>query len=188
MTDYTIHKNLKTLFNPSTVAVIGASAKPDKLGFHVMKSLTKGNFKGRIVPVNPGSKEIMGITAYASIDLFPDSIDVAIIVLPAKLVPGIFEECARKGIKGIVLITAGFKEIDDPDGAKLQSRLAEMALEAGIPVIGPNTFGMVNLQKDLNASFTPEFSWAKKGSVALVSQSGGISHLLAFMATLFGGS
>ena len=70
MSDYTINENLKALFNPSTVAVIGASAKPDKLGFHVMKSLIKGNFKGRIVPVNPGSKEIMGITAYASIDLF----------------------------------------------------------------------------------------------------------------------
>jgi acyl-CoA synthetase (NDP forming) len=182
MTDDTIHENLKILFNPSTVAVIGASQKPDKLGFHVMKSLTQGNFKGRIVPVNPGAEEIMDIPAYASITLFPDVIDAAIIVLPARLVPGIFEECAQKGIKGVVLITAGFKEIDDPAGAQLQSRVAEMAREAGIAVIGPNTFGMVNLQKDLNASFTPEFSLAKKGSVALVSQSGGISHLLAFMA------
>ncbi|MCP4669133.1 MAG: hypothetical protein GY849_22580 [Deltaproteobacteria bacterium] len=182
MSDYTTHKNLKTLFNPSIVAVIGASLNPDKLGFHVMKSLINGNFQGRIVPVNPGAGEIMGIPAYASLDLFHDPIDAAIIVLPARLVPGIFEECAQKDIKGIVLITAGFKEIDDPAGARLQSTLAEMARKAGIAVIGPNTFGMVNLHKNLNASFTPEFSWAKKGAVALVSQSGGISHLLAFLA------
>lgn len=174
--------NMKILFNPESVAVIGASDKQDKLGFHVMKSLTKGGFPGRIIPVNPGSDEIMGLKAFSSIADHEGRIDLAIVVLPAKLVPGIFRECEDKGVKGIVLITAGFKEIDDAAGTDLHEEVARIANEAGMPVIGPNTFGMVNLQAEVNASFTPEFSRVKKGGICLVSQSGGISHLLAFMA------
>ena len=175
-------QNLQTLFNPKTVAVIGASENPGKLGFHVMKSLTSGGFKGEIVPVNPGAKSVMSLPAFSSLEDFPGQIEIAIVVLPAKLVPGIFQECSRKGVKGIVLISAGFREIDDSQGAALQETLADLANKAGIPVIGPNTFGMVNLRIDLNASFTPEFSRIPKGGIALVSQSGGISHLLGFMA------
>jgi acyl-CoA synthetase (NDP forming) len=174
--------HLNALFHPQSVAVVGASENPGKLGFHVMKSLTSGGFRGEIVPVNPGAESIMSIKAFPSLSAHEDSIDLCVVVLPSALVPDVFEECARKGIKGIVLITAGFKEIEDPKGAELQERLAGIADRAGIPVIGPNTFGMVNLSRDLNASFTPEFSWLRKGGVSLISQSGGISHLLAFMA------
>ena len=174
--------NLKALFNPETVAVVGASENPGKLGYHVMKSLTTGGFEGRIIPVNPGSKEIMGIPSSPSLGEFPGSIDLAVVVVPAGVVPRIFEDCEHKAVKGIVLITAGFKEIDDPSGAQQQTALAQIARRAGISVIGPNTFGMINLHGNLNASFTPEFSLAQKGGLTLVSQSGGISHLLAFMA------
>jgi acetyl-CoA synthetase (ADP-forming) len=182
MSNPVLLQNLKILFNPRAVAVIGASENPDKLGFHVMKSLTSGGFKGTIVPVNPGVKSVMSLAAFPSLGDFPGEIDLAIVVLPAKRVPGIFEECSQKGVKGIVLITAGFREIDDAQGAVLQDTLADLANKTGIPVIGPNTFGMVNLHLDLNASFTPEFSWLPKGGIALVSQSGGISHLMGFMA------
>ncbi|MGE5841235.1 MAG: acetate--CoA ligase family protein [Deltaproteobacteria bacterium] len=182
MSDAVLLQNLKTLFNPKTVAVIGASEKPDKLGFHVMKSLTFGGFKGTIVPVNPSTKSVMNLPAFSSLGDFAGQIELAIVVLPARLVPGIFQECADKGVKGIVLISAGFREIDDSQGAVLQETLTEMANKAGIPVIGPNTFGMVNLRLDLNASFTPEFSGLAKGGIALVSQSGGISHLMGFTA------
>ncbi len=173
---------MKALFNPETVAVIGASEHPHKLGFHVMKSLVHGGYAGTIIPVNPGSRKIMGREAYAAISAHKGDIDVVIVVLPAKLVPGIFRECALKGVKGIVLITAGFREIDDPEGGRLHDEIAAVANDAGIPVIGPNTFGMINLHARLNASFTPEFSQLKKGGVALVSQSGGMSHLLGFLA------
>jgi acetyl-CoA synthetase (ADP-forming) len=182
MIDSRLLKNLRSLFLPDTVAVIGASDNPGKLGFHVMQSLTTGHFAGTIVPINPGSDTIMGINAYPSVTAFEEPVDLAIVVLPAKLVPNTFEECIEKEVKGIVLITAGFKEIDDPKGAELQKALAQMAGEAGIPVVGPNTFGMVNLHHNLNASFTPQFSWLQKGNISLVSQSGGISHLIAFMA------
>ena len=182
MIDSRLLKNLRSLFLPDTVAVIGASDNPGKLGFHVMQSLTTGHFAGTIVPINPGSDTIMGINAYPSVTAIEEPVDLAIVVLPAKLVPNTFEECIEKEVKGIVLITAGFKEIDDPKGAELQKALAQMAGEAGIPVVGPNTFGMVNLHHNLNASFTPQFSWLQKGNISLVSQSGGISHLIAFMA------
>jgi len=173
---------MNTLFNPKSVAVIGASEKEAKLGFHVMKSLTKGGFPGKIIPINPGSKEIMGLKAFSSITELPYDIDLAIVVLPAKMVPAIFEECLAKGVKGIVLITAGFKEIDDPIGADLHEQLAKIVNKPNVPVIGPNTFGMINLHAHLNASFTPEFSLLKKASIGLVSQSGGMCHLISFMA------
>lgn len=173
---------LRGLFDPASVAVIGASENPGKLGFHVMKSLTTGGFGGPIIPVNPGAREILGIPACASVLDYGGHIDLAAVVLPASLVPTTLEECSRKAVQGIVLITAGFKEIEDPAGGELQSLVRDMANRAGIPVIGPNTFGMVNLHRRLNASFTPEFSRLEKGGVSLVSQSGGISHLLAFMA------
>ena len=179
--DALLLENLKSLFRPNTVAVIGASEKPDKLGFHVMKSLKFGKFQGTILPVNPGVETIMGVKALPSISEYSGPIELAVVVLPSKSVIGIFQECIRKGIKGIVLITAGFKEIDDPKGAELQSSLAKLADEAHIPVIGPNTFGIINLHRSLNASFTPEFSMLQRGGISVVSQSGGMSHLLAFM-------
>ncbi|MDY6793238.1 MAG: CoA-binding protein [Thermodesulfobacteriota bacterium] len=177
-----IQTNLETMFNPNTVAVIGASDNPDKLGFHVMKSLNKGGFAGKIIPLNPTSPKIWGLPAYRSIKDYTDRIQLAIVVVPAKLVPGVFAQCAEKDVKGIVLITAGFKEIDDPQGAKLHQKIAAIVNPAKIPVIGPNTFGMIDFHANLNASFTPEFSLLKKGKIALVSQSGGISHLLGFLA------
>ncbi len=177
-----IHTNIETMFNPEIVAVIGASDNPAKLGFHVMKSLITGGFSGKIIPINPGSPEIWRLKAYPFINDCADRIDLAIVVVPAKLVPGVFIECVEKGVKGIVLITAGFKEIDDPAGAKLHKTIADIVDPAGIPVIGPNTFGMINFHANLNASFTPEFSLLKKGKIALVSQSGGMSHLLGFLA------
>jgi acyl-CoA synthetase (NDP forming) len=182
MVDGQLFDNLRWLFSPSTVAVIGASEKPDKLGFHVMQSLATGKFAGTVVPVNPRSGTIMGIPAHPTVTAFKEAIDLAVVVLPAKRVPDIFEECIEKGIRAIVLITAGFKEIDDPAGADLQKIVARRATDAGIPVIGPNTFGMVNLHHNLNASFTPQFSWVQRGPISLVSQSGGMSHLLAFLA------
>lgn len=174
--------SMNTLFNPKSVAVIGASENEAKLGFHVMKSLTKGGFPGKIIPINPGSKEIMGLKTFPSITELPYDIDLAIVVLPAKMVPAIFKECLAKGVKGIVLITAGFKEIDDPVGSDLHDQLAKIVNRPNVPVIGPNTFGMINLHANLNASFTPEFSLLKKGSIGLASQSGGMCHLISFMA------
>jgi acyl-CoA synthetase (NDP forming) len=173
---------MDAIFKPRTVAVIGASDNPGKLGSHVMRSLTEGGYPGKILPVNPGRNEIMGIRTYPSLLQVPEEVDLSIIVLPAEQVPKIVTECKEKGVKGIVLITAGFKEIEDKRGERLQREITELANQFGIKIIGPNTFGIVNLHLPLNASFTPEFSQVKKGGISFVSQSGGMSHLMAFLS------
>jgi acyl-CoA synthetase (NDP forming) len=175
-------EGLNVIFNPRAVAVIGASDNPGKLGSHVMRSLTEGEYPGRIYPVNPGKDEILGIRTYPSLLKVPETVDLSIIVLPAEQVPKIITECKEKGVKGIVLITAGFKEIEDKRGEMLQREITELANQFGIKIIGPNTFGIVNLHLPLNASFTPEFSRVKKGGISFVSQSGGMSHLMAFLS------
>jgi acyl-CoA synthetase (NDP forming) len=173
---------MDAIFKPKAAAVIGASDNPGKLGSHVMRSLTEGGYQGRIYPVNPGKNEIMGIKTYPSLLQVPESVDLSIIVLPAESVPKTFQECREKGVKGIVLITAGFKEIEDKRGETLQREITELANQYGMKVIGPNTFGVVNLHLPLNASFTPEFSRVDKGGIAFVSQSGGMSHLTGFLS------
>ena len=173
---------MEALFNPKSVAVIGASDNPGKLGSHVMRSLTEGKYSGRIFPVNPGKSEMFGMKTYPSLFQIPESVDLSVIVLPAEQVPKTVVECGEKGVKGIVLITAGFREIEDERGDALQTEIAELASSSGIKIIGPNTFGIVNLHLPLNASFTPEFSRVDKGGVSLVSQSGGMSHLIAFLS------
>jgi acetyl-CoA synthetase (ADP-forming) len=175
-------ENLARMLHATGVAVVGASRNPGKLGYHVMKSLTEGGFQGDVFPINPGEAELFGLEAYPSLADVPGDVELAIVVLPAQAVPDIVRQASAKDVKGIVLITAGFKEIEDEQGAHLQEEIARLADGAGIPIIGPNTFGMVNLQADLNASFTPEFSMVKKGGISLVSQSGGMAHMLGFLA------
>jgi len=173
---------IDSIFNPRSVAVIGASDNPGKLGSHVMKSLVEGRYPGRIYPVNPGKEEILGIKTYPSLSRVPDFIDLSIIVLPAEQVPKMIIECYEKGVRGIVLITAGFKEIEDKRGEILQREIAGLADQFGIKIIGPNTFGIINLHLPINASFTPEFSLVEKGGISFVSQSGGMSHLMGFLS------
>jgi acyl-CoA synthetase (NDP forming) len=173
---------LDAIFNPKSVAVIGASDNPGKLGSHVMRSLTEGRYPGRIYPINPGKEEILGIKTYSSLSNVPDSVDLSIIVLPAEQVPKMIKECYEKGTRGIVLITAGFKEIEDKRGESLQKEITGLADQYGIKIIGPNTFGIVNLHLPINASFTPEFSLVEKGGISFVSQSGGMSHLMGFLS------
>ena len=171
-----------SIFYPESVAVIGASPDFKRLGYHCMESLIMSEFPGRIYPIHPSLPEISGFKAYPSIKVVPDEIDLAIIAVRTSTVPSILNDCADKGVKGVVLITAGFKEIDDEAGAELQEEVAAIANRANIKIIGPNTFGVVNLHASLNASFTPEFSLTQRGDISLVSQSGGFCHLIAPLA------
>ncbi|MGC8492762.1 MAG: acetate--CoA ligase family protein [Syntrophobacteraceae bacterium] len=177
-----MNAKLNGLFCPESVAVIGASNSFDKLGYHVMKSLVEGRYTGRIFPVNPRGGEIWGIPSHASLGAIPEPVDLAVIAVPAKFVPETLHECGKKRVKGVVMITAGFREIEDSKGEALQEEIGRIARTYDLPVIGPNTFGFVNLTFGVNASFTPEFSRLNKGGIALVSQSGGFCHLCGFLA------
>jgi len=170
------------IFYPHSVAVIGASTDFKRLGYHCMKSLIMSHFPGKIYPIHPSLPEITGFKAYPSIKAVPGEVNLAIIAVRTSLVPSILNECAEKRVKGIVLITAGFKEIQDKIGTELQEEIAAIANRANIKIIGPNTFGMVNLHANLNASFTPQFSLTPRGNISLVSQSGGFCHLMAPLA------
>ncbi len=174
-------QSLTRLFSPDSVAVIGASNSFDKLGYHVMKSLV-GNYRGRIFPINPRGEGIWSLDSYPCLEAVPGDVHLAVIAVPAGLVPETLHACGRKGVEGVVLITAGFREIEDPGGSVLEDEIREIAGQYGLPIIGPNTFGFVNLSSSVNASFTSEFSRIEKGGVALVSQSGGICHLCGFLA------
>jgi len=175
-------ERLKKLFSPESVAVIGASDSFEKLGYHVMKSLVKGGYRGPIYPVNPRADTIWGIKTYPNIKDIPQEIDLGIVVVPAGMVPSVLHECGEKNVKGVVLITAGYKEIEDFQGEILEQEIKDIAEGYQIPIIGPNTFGFVNLTDRVNASFTYEFSLIKKGGVTLISQSGGFCHLCGFLA------
>ena len=176
-----LNSKLKSLFCPESVAVIGASNSFDKLGYHVMKSLVEGKYKGRIFPVNPKAREIWDINCYPSLSAVMEPVDLAVIAVPAPFVPDTLHECGKKNVKGVVLITAGFREIEDSKGEALQEEIGRIALQYELPVIGPNTFGYVNRTFGVNASFTPEFSRMNQGGIALVSQSGGFCHLCGFL-------
>jgi acyl-CoA synthetase (NDP forming) len=176
-----MNQKLTRLFSPNSIAVIGASNSFDKLGYHVMKSLV-GNYQGKIFPINPKGEKIWGLDSYSSLQAISENLDLAVIVVPAHMVPETLQACGRKGVKGAVLITAGFREIEDPDGSIREEEIREIATQYGLPIIGPNTFGFVNLSSEVNASFTSEFSMLDKGGVALISQSGGMCHLCGFLA------
>jgi len=177
-----MNAKLKYLFCPESVAVVGASNGFDKLGYHVMKSLVEGNYGGPIFPVNPKGGRIWGMESYPALSEVPEDVDLAVITVPGAFVPEIMHECGRKMVKGVVLITAGFREIEDPRGETLQEEIGRVARHYELPIVGPNTFGFVNRIFGVNASFTSEFSLLEKGGVALISQSGGFCHLCGFMA------
>jgi acetyltransferase len=166
-------KVIDVLFNPKSIAVIGASETPGKLGNSVVKNLIESGYidVGRIYPVNPKGGEILGLKVYRNISEIGTEVDVAVIVIPAKYVLPVVEECGQKGVKALVIITAGFKEIGH-EGQEAEKKLLEIAREYGMIVQGPNCLGIVNTHAPYNASFaagTPE-----KGIVAFASQSGAL--------------
>jgi acetyl-CoA synthetase (ADP-forming) len=172
----------RMLFNPRSVAVIGASANPMKMGHQCLLSLRESAFPGPVYPIHSRLKEILGMPAYPGLSHVSGDVDLAVLVIPASEVISALQACQAKGVKGAVVITAGFREIESPEGEQLQQKMAAVANRGGMKIIGPNTFGMVNLHAHLNASFTPIFSRLKPGGISLISQSGGVAHLIAYQA------
>ena len=171
-------RDIKDILNPKSVAVIGASANPTKVGYAVLSSL-KSNPNIKIYPINPRLDKIDGLKVYPSILNVDDEVDLAVIALPADKVLKAVLESVQKGVKGIVIISSGFREAEYHHGRILQEKLSEIAKNENIRIIGPNVFGFVNAVRGINVSFTPMFSNIRKGRIALVSQSGGICHYIA---------
>lgn len=163
--------SLIPLFNPKSVAVVGATEKPNSVGRTVLWNLISSPFGGIVYPINPKRPSVLGIKAYTSLDACPGDVELIVVCTPAKTVPGIIEQAAAKGVKGAVIISAGFKEVG-PAGVELERKVMEAANKTGMRIIGPNCLGIMNPIGGLNASFAPAV--ALKGSVAFISQSGAL--------------
>jgi len=177
-----IYEDLYPIFYPESVAVVGASNQFRKSGFFCMESIiSRGKYRGKIYPINHSASEVFGLKSYPTISDVPDKIDLALITVPAQAVPGVIEECGKCNVKGAVIITAGFKEVESETGKQLQNDIIKKANHYGIKIIGPNTFGVINPLADLNASFTSMLSDIKQGDIAFISQSGGMCHFFSYI-------
>ncbi len=162
---------LKHLFNPESIAVIGASRDPKKVGYAVLNNLVRFNYTGKLYPINPTSHEIFGLRSYTSLAQVAQPIDLAVICIPAKSVPQAMEDCGKAQVKAAVVITAGFKEVGH-SGLVLEQEMLGIAKKYGIRVLGPNCLGVMNTSNNMNASFGGAIL---KGRTALFSQSGALA-------------
>ena len=162
---------LDVIFKPKGVAVIGATEKEGSVGRTIVWNLMSSSFGGAIFPVNPKRRSILGIKAYPSVADIPDEIDLAVIVTPAPTVPDIIGQCVDAGVKGAIVISAGFKEIG-PEGVELERRIMTEARRGNMRVFGPNCLGVMNPITGLNATFAS--AMANPGSVGFISQSGAL--------------
>ncbi|MCW3994987.1 MAG: GNAT family N-acetyltransferase [Candidatus Bathyarchaeota archaeon] len=160
-------ENLKGFFNPRAIAIIGASEREDSIGTQILRNLS-GAYSGLIYPVNPFRQKIQGVNAYPSIDRLPSPVDLAIVATPAHTVPQIVEECGKKGILNIVIVSAGFSECDKT-GQALTGQILEHKKKYGLHIIGPNSLGIIRPNSNLYATFTEKK--AAPGKIAFISQS-----------------
>jgi len=162
---------LEVMFKPKSVAVVGATERAGSVARTILWNLISTSFGGTIFPVNPKYNSILGIKAYPSLAAIPDPVDLAVIVTPAKTVPGIIEECVAVGVQAAIIISAGFKEIG-PEGAALEQQILKIARRGNMRIIGPNCLGVMNPITGLNATFAS--TMARPGSVGFISQSGAL--------------
>jgi len=164
---------LEEFFDPKSVAVVGASTSPEKLGYAVLENLVNGGYAevGKIFPINPKADEILGQKAYPSVLDVPDDIDLAVIVIPYSYVPAVLEECGKKKVPGVVVISAGFREAG-MEGLEREMELLEIAREYQFRLIGPNCLGIIDTFTPINASFSA--GTPPQGPMAFMSQSGAL--------------
>ncbi|MEZ5729124.1 MAG: CoA-binding protein [Burkholderiaceae bacterium] len=176
-------KSLDAMFNPQSIAIIGASSTPEKIGGRPIEMLRVHGYEGRILPVNPTATEIQGHRSYPNLASIDGDVDVAILAVPRPAVEGALEQCAAKGVRGVVMFSAGYAEVDEA-GAEEQRRLMAGARAAGMRVMGPNCMGFANLRTGLIATFHPAFTtrMARDGRIGMVTQSGAFGGLSAQMA------
>ncbi|MFH1489396.1 MAG: CoA-binding protein [Pseudomonadota bacterium] len=167
---------LDYIFRPRSIAVVGASDNPGKIGFRYVSHIKEGGYPGKIYPLNPRGGDILGMKVYPNLDAIDDAVDMAVILTGAATVPHIMQDCVRKGVKGVVLITAGFSETGE-QGKRLETEVLEIARQGGIRVVGPNCLGVVNTGMGLNCTAIP-FVPRKKGNMGFISQSGSSLELL----------
>ena len=165
------HKPLDAIFSPRSVAVIGATEREGSVGRTILWNLITNSFGGTVFPVSLKRPSVLGIKAYATVLEVPDEVDLAIVVTPAPTVPDVIGQCVRKGAKGAIIISAGFKEIGE-EGVRLEQRTMEEARRGNMRIVGPNCLGVMSPVTGLNATFAS--AMARPGNVGFISQSGAL--------------
>jgi len=169
-------KPLESIFNARSVAVVGASANPEKTGHIILKNIIEGGFEGKIYPVNPKAGEILGFACYPSVTAIDDPVDVVLVVVPSKFVPEVMEEAGKKGVTGAVVISGGFGETGN---GELEKQILDIAKEYGTRIIGPNCQGFNYTPNRLCASWPLV---TKSGPIAVISQSGTVGAAIEMWA------
>ncbi len=165
-------KSINNFFYPNSICIAGASTKEKSLGYEFLKNIKKFNYKGNVLPVNPNSDEILGYKCYTSVTQIPTTIDLAVVLVPKRFVLETIDELLTKGVKSIILITAGFKETGE-EGESLENKIIDKITTAGARLVGPNCMGVINsTNTNLNATFISEMP--KHGELAFLSQSGAL--------------
>jgi len=167
--------NLDKIFNPKSIAVVGASDEEGSVGYALMKNFVDLKFEGKVYPVNIRKPEVLGLKAYQSVDQIPEPVDLAVIATPSRTVPDVLEECGKAGIGGIIIISAGFKEIG-PEGKALEQRIIEIRKKYNMRIVGPNCLGAIRPSNHLNATFISKMP--KPGNIAFISQSGALGSAI----------
>jgi acetyltransferase len=162
---------IEAMFAARKIALIGATESQGTVGHSLMVNLTSDKFNGVLYPVNPKRDTVLGVKAYPNIASVPETPDLAIIVVPAKAVPGVIRECGDAGVRQAIIISAGFKEAGE-EGLALERKLVATARECNVRFLGPNCLGVVNLHRNMNASFAP--AWPPPGKISVISQSGAL--------------
>ncbi|HUW65546.1 MAG TPA: CoA-binding protein [Spirochaetia bacterium] len=180
-------QEMECLFNPRSIAIIGASIDPDKPSGRPLAALLKRGYAGRIYPINPHHSEICGVKCYPSICDVPDEVDMAIIGIPAELVPDAVIQCGRKGVRAAVIFTSGFAEVG-PAGLALQVKVTDLAREKGMRLLGPNCFGLINLTNSVMASFADIMNLepVSPRTMGFVTQSGAFGSMIYIQALEMG--
>jgi acetyltransferase len=170
-------EGLDKIFRPKSIAVVGATSRPGTIGREILHNLVLSDFKGQIFPVNPSAPFIHSMKCFPSVSDIPDPVDMAVIVVRKDLVLPVVEECGRKGVGGVVVITAGFKEIGE-EGAREEKELLERVLHYRMRMIGPNCFGVINTDPNVTMNATFSRSQPLHGKIGFMSQSGALGEAI----------
>lgn len=172
--------SIERLFNPESIAVVGASRTEGKVGYTILSNLIRDGFQGTIVPINPAAEELHGLPCFPSLTEYGKEVDLVVLALPEDQVKAVVNECAKVNAKGVVVTATGFRE-SSPEGAALEQELAELCHRRDIRLLGPNCLGFMNTAKNLNASFAGDMP--ATGGISVFSQSGALCSVMLDMAT-----
>jgi len=171
---------LEEVFQPSSVAVIGASNKPGKVGTYLFRNIIEAGFGGVVYPVNPSSKSVSGVRCYPSIEDLPETPDLGVVIVPAPTVADTVERLGKAGSRGVIIISSGFRELGE-SGAILEDDVVRRAAKYKMSIVGPNCFGVINTAPEVNLNATFSASLPPRGNIAFVSQSGALcAGILAY--------